>query len=242
MRQFLQQEAINKESSTSIATESDVEEKNHFAENKEREMISLSPIPIKLRHFLSSNVSFRSSLEDIKTGSIVELFWKQDLMWYRGSIESVTGNTLSIKYDDGEKENIEDLSRHIWRHVSEHSSHPVPSFVVNSGLKHKFDIHMKRAKSNEKKDVVIIRGICPVNSFDFLTLRDGMWLSDSVIEAFAQKMLIKSKHEDGHRFFLLSSLYIQYIQSGMAWQKFISASSSWNSTSIQLITFCGRYM
>ncbi len=100
--------------------------------------------------------------------------------------------------------------------MSEHSLQPVPSFVVNSGLKNKFDIHMKRAKSNEKKYVVIIRGICPVNSFGFLTLRDGMWLSDSVIEAFAQKMLIKSKHEDGHRFFLLSSLYIQYIQSGLA--------------------------
>ncbi len=52
---------------------------------------------------------------------------------------------------------------------------------------------------------LVVTGRCPVTAEDFCSLQNGMWLTDSIIEAFAKSLLRKSVNASDNRILFLSS-------------------------------------
>ncbi len=108
-------------------------------------------VPAHLRSFVSTNSLQKTKIKSLKIESGIEVFWKQDLRWNLGKVQNVSGNTVSIKYDDGDEETIEDISRHVWRLIQEQNPDPPPSFTVPSGIRNNFEI----ASAAKGKDIIV---------------------------------------------------------------------------------------
>ncbi len=60
---------------------------------------------------MNSTAQERHDERNLQVGSIFHMFWKQDLTRYRGTFVNAEGAHVSILYDDGDKEEIEDITQ-----------------------------------------------------------------------------------------------------------------------------------
>lgn len=59
-------------------------------------------------------------------GDSIEVFWPLDNQYYNGTVENISDNNVfTINYDDGEVENIPDMSKENWRFSSSAMLHEI---------------------------------------------------------------------------------------------------------------------
>ncbi len=125
----------------------------------------------------------------------------------------VKGSSVSIFYDDGGREDIEDIAKTVWRQIIPKDPSPCPLFTVPDDIRKAHEQAMRKADENSKKDVIVVRGRRTVKSFDFVTLKNGAWLSDVILETFTKNLLAHGANKSGDRIFLISPLLIQALQT-----------------------------
>ncbi len=176
-----------------------------------REMIDVPRTPQNLSVSISANTAKVYDCAPVDSGSVIEMFWKQDLRLYQGTIES-TNLGVCIKCDDGDEEEIENIAEHVWKIIC-CNLEQIPAFE-NDHIKIIFENCMTQSASCVSKDIAVSEGPVQVKAADFLSLRDGLWEKDVAIEAFFQELLLRAVNGSSNRTFLISSLFIPFVQSG----------------------------
>ncbi len=87
----------------------------------------------------------------------------------------VKGSSVSILYDVGDREDVEDIAKTVRRQIIPKDPSPCPSFTVPDYIRKPHEQVMRKADENSKKDVIVVRGKHTVKSFAFVTLKNGVW-------------------------------------------------------------------
>ncbi len=195
-------------------------EEEEIQEILERASISTVPdIHEKWRSSVSPNTFEIGNLDEVHQNSVVDIFWPQDLSWYRGRITDIlkTGREgtdecrtrVSVSYTDGDEEAIDDMGKQKWRFIhSYQQSHDI-SWKIERNVSEHFSACMRvadeMAREQNGNDVMFVTAGCPVNAKDFRSLKEGSWLTDSVIESFGKAILRTTTSKIDHRVLVLSS-------------------------------------
>ncbi len=114
---------------------------------------------------------------------------------------------VSFTYNDGDEEDIEDINKQRWRMIYDHSPAPEVHWKVNPKISDAHHILMKKAismvRSGNGGSTLAVCCRFPVTADHYCSLQDGMWISDTINEAFAKAILKKSVNGRDHRFFLV---------------------------------------
>ncbi len=133
-----------------------------------------------LLNFIRRYAEVTSDATELNPSSTIEMYWKQDIQWYRDKIAAIEGTEIGIEYDDGDKEIILNISDHIWRQVVLKEPNTVPSLHCDVPITANFERVMKRAETYGGIDGKVVGGDFIVKSGDFLSLRNGIWLNDAI--------------------------------------------------------------
>ncbi len=116
-------------------------EKSSDDEIIEREQISAKCAIADKWHCCVSHNTYDTGLpQELEEGATIEVFWAQDLAWYRGEVRHMSrvrcGKTstdifeIFVEYNDVDKETIQDIEKHRWRMIYGHPGSPDSSLKL----------------------------------------------------------------------------------------------------------------
>ena len=201
-----------------VSVGSDVADAQPFRVVPARETIpTYCSTDVRKLQVASQNVFRIENAGDLKNGDEIEVFWNQDLKWYRGILTqimhfapSVCAKTrIRILYHDGDKEDLDDLSKYRWRIIQPLNSYTVENAVswdVSRENKVVFDDVMKTTDAFQREglDQLVSSGDVEILANDFASLKPKAWLTDSIVDLFAKRMVSISTHVNDQRFAFLS--------------------------------------
>ena len=202
------------ESCDETAKQEDLNESNSdksisFVAIPERELIQKKPqISGPWIDMVTQNSIYVQTPTDIKARDVLEIFWKQDLKWYRGKVTKVMRNgSVQFHYNDGEKDSLI-LADEKFRKINLGNMDPLLRFDNQIGFERlmlKFGKRKKALRMNlgQKRWRNVSKVECE-------RLAANEWLSDRVIDDFLTGLHYHSKHNIDMRFGKLHSHLLTY--------------------------------
>ena len=134
-----------------------------------------------------------TSISNVTSGDLLDIFWKQDLKWYRGNVQRVLCNgKVKFLYEDGEIDTL-DLSREKFRKINLGISFPPLVFQDPDGYKKLMSLF---GKSDNRVILKLTDGrSLNIDRRDAKTLDDRSWLSDGIISCFLSALCHKSAND-----------------------------------------------
>ena len=134
-----------------------------------------------------------TSISNVTSGDLLDIFWKQDLKWYRGNVQRVLRNgKVKFLYEDGEIDTL-DLSREKFRKINLGISFPPLVFQDPDGYKKLMSLF---GKSDNRVILKLTDGrSLNIDRRDAKTLDDRSWLSDGIISCFLSALCHKSAND-----------------------------------------------
>ena len=154
--------------------------------------------------------------KELLCGSVILVFESANLPWRNFSIISVAAETgeAVVRSDEGKNFSIHLRSKSImWRNKQVTDPGPQPSWKISPALR---KIHRETIRTCEFNPSLRIKMISGdfINSKDYLRLKEGFWIDDTVIEAFLKSIATKSTHIHDYRFAILGSQLWKYLKRG----------------------------
>ncbi|KAI0565477.1 Ubiquitin-like protease [Gracilaria domingensis] len=172
------------------------------------------------RHMMATPNTFEDGITDrLQVGARVELFWALDLEWYPGEIMYIDNSNgeleFGVLYEDGDKEHVTNILKKRWRVIDNNERSSMPSLDIPQDLLEAYNGAMDVVNAEEKRtnprDIFVVRGERNISRLDFRSLKDGLWLTDKIIEDFVLHMMRTTVHTEGKRFLYVSTFAVPLV-------------------------------
>lgn len=153
-----------------------------------------------------------SSIDFItKVNSIIDIFWRQDMKWFRGKITHLKDDgVFKIYYEDETTEEHKLIEEKI-RLVNPSKESPELTFKVPKQMK---KLHMqfcRKAQNLSTDSSTIHNRKVAISSVGMLTTKPHSWMPDQIIFSFLLPLNEQSSHKMDYRFYSIDPIQSDFL-------------------------------